>query len=324
MFKYKSFLILFISLLVSFCGCDRSNVQENKKKTSIVVTTVPLYDWAKSIVGSASNDVDITVLQDSGVDLHDYQPTAKDIIIIGKADIFIFVGGQSDNWVPNVLSQVKNTNRKNINALSLVKDMMHKNCHSKCNHHHDHHHDHDLHTLPDEHIWLSLRFAKKVCDEIAHSLIHVYPNEKDIFIANLEKYNAKLTKLDTSFSQYVSNAKNKSVIIADRFPFAHFFSDYGLTHFAAFEGCTAEADASFQTIMHLSQKLKTLNLPTIYTLEGGGDKIAKRIIEMSKQDKTAIKKLNSMQNTPLDKFTKLGGYIEIMKSNIAALKETIK
>jgi zinc transport system substrate-binding protein len=331
MVKRKSFHVLILGVLCLFCGCTpNDDVEKKEKKIEVVVTTIPLFDWTRSIVGSASNIVNITILQDSGIDLHDYQPTARDIINISKADIFIHIGGISDAWVPNVLSQTSNAKIRTINAYSLVKNDIKKECHGKCNHH-DHHHDHHHHdhtddhnASPDEHIWLSLRLAKKICPQIAATLSEAYPEDKEAFLKNAENYCAKLSELDKDFASYVSSAKYKDVIIADRFPFSHFFKDYGLTHFAAFEGCSAETDASFQTIMNLSKKLHEIHIPAVYTIDGGNEKFAKKIIEMSKRKNVSMRTLNSMQNTSLDKFNELGGYIGIMKSNIESLKETVK
>jgi zinc transport system substrate-binding protein len=324
----KKIHLAVLCALCFVCACDKKTTGFENNKIKVVVTTPPLYDWTSTIVGSLSNIVDITTLQVSGEDLHEYQPTARDIIDIGKADIFIHIGGVSDSWVEKTLDQIEKPDRKIISALSCVKGMIKKDCHCKCTHSNDSHtsnHDHkDAFDMPDEHIWLSLRFAQKICMEIATHLAGKSADHKETFLNNAKKYCLHLSELDESFLRHTSTAKNKTVIIADRFPFMHFFNDYKLSHFAAFEGCSAETDAGFQTIMRLSKNLNDLDTSFIYILEGGDERIAQKTIETAKKKDVAILRLNSLQNVPLKKLSSLGGYLEVMKKNIEELKKSVK
>jgi zinc transport system substrate-binding protein len=328
MLNFKTVATAAICIFCFLTGCGKATPNE-PKKTSVVVTTVPLCDWTRAIAGKNADDIEITVLQDSGGDLHDYRPSARDIVAIGKADLFVCIGGVSDAWVPGVLRQSENKKRKTASALELVKDSIAKECRGACSHRHgDHRHGHDSHACreetPDEHIWLSLRLAKKICMGIAAALAESRPDRKDAFLENAKAYCRELDAIDASFSKHAASATNKTILVADRFPFVHFTNDYGLGHFAAFEGCSAEIDASFHTVMALSKTLVELNLPAIYTIEGSDSKIAKRIVETSGRKETKILRLDSMQNVSLKEFDSLGGYTGIMKKNIEAIKSSVR
>jgi len=123
-------------------------------KTKVVATIFPEYDWVREIVGPKSKSVDVSLLLNNGVDLHSYQPTAKDIARISKADIFIYVGGESDGWVENVLKAADNKKLVAINLLEVLGDRVkaeeviegmeaeHHHEHGDDEHGHEDHHHH--------------------------------------------------------------------------------------------------------------------------------------------------------------------------------------
>ena len=96
--------------------------QEEDKKIKIVTTIFPEYDWVKEIVGDEISHVDLTMLLDNGVDLHSYQPTAEDIMKISDCDMFVYVGGESDEWVEDALKEAVNKDMQVINLLEVLKD----------------------------------------------------------------------------------------------------------------------------------------------------------------------------------------------------------
>jgi zinc transport system substrate-binding protein len=300
--------------LCLFTGCG--NNTSKGKNNDIVVTTFPLYDWTKNIVG----DVDtfsIKLLQDNGYDLHNYQPSAADIITVGKCRLFVHIGGISDEWVDGVLAQA-NRKPQIVNCLSLLNlcpsSHSHDHNHAPCSNHH--HNDNDN----DEHVWLSLRLAQKICNTIATELCKLDPANAEKYKENKNKYCKAMQSLDEDFVRFLKSSTQKTILIADQFPFIHFTEDYSLKHYAAFSGCSTESDASFKTITTLSGVLKELKLKAIFAIEGSDKKIANQIIQTSNCKETKILTLDSMQNTS----SKKDNYISIMSNNIEKIKFSLQ
>lgn len=143
---------------------------QGEKKLGIVCTTFPQYDWVRQILGDRVNDVDLTLLLDNGIDLHNYQPTAGDIIKIAQSDLFIYAGGESDGWVDDVLATAQNPSLKTVNLLASVEAKEEETVEGMQEEAHDHdEHDHDEIEY-DEHVWLSLRNAETLTQTIANTL----------------------------------------------------------------------------------------------------------------------------------------------------------
>lgn len=300
-------------------------------KTKIVTTIFPVYDWVREITKGKESEFDITLLVENGVDLHNYQVSVQDIAKISSTDIFIYIGGESDSWVKDVLKNVKNKNLVTINLLEELGDKakeeafvegMQEDEHEHHHHEHEHHdHEHDDDEIEyDEHIWLSLPNAVELTQKITNAICKKDAKNASSYQANLSSYTAQLKTLHTSFKKVVANAKNKTLIFGDRFPFRYFTDDYALTYFAAFQGCSAETEASFKTIVFLSQKLDELKLAYICKIENSSDKIAKTVIKNSKSKNAKILTFDSMQSVTKKDIKKGTTYITLMTKNFETLK----
>ncbi|WP_407428942.1 metal ABC transporter substrate-binding protein [Treponema sp.] len=303
------------------------------QKLKIVTTIFPEYDWVKEIVGENADNIELTLLLNNGVDLHSYSPSVKDIAKIAGSDIFIYVGGESDEWVEDVLKNAKNPDLKAINLLEvlgervkeeeIVEGMEHEHEH---NHHEsEHHHDeHEEEPEYDEHVWLSLRNAKILCGAICDALSEKDSANSSIYKANLLSYTKKLDALDSEYTKTVKTAGTKTLLFGDRFPFRYLVDDYGLTYYAAFAGCSAESEASFKTIAFLSEKVNELNLKSVCQIESGNGKIAKTVISNSKNKKAKVLTFDSMQSVTAKQIKKGADYLGIMEKNLSVLKEALR
>ncbi len=547
-------------LLALGCGsvfAKKAKAETNKLK--VVTTISPEYDWARQVIGEKADNVELTLLLDNGVDLHSYSPSVKDIAKIQDADIFVYVGGESDEWVDEVLKNVKKPNQKVINLLEILGDkvkaeeivegMQHEHHHhdehhhdhdgdhhDEHEHHHDehahgkevktfddhdvkdrslsdwtgewqspypfvldgsldeaweekaedgkktaaeykeyyktgyktdiasvsikgdkitykydngktvsakykyvgyfiqlwsggtkgamyrfertnkksdapkfieindhmiepakaehfhlrmsntsfdaiedpekywptffpasmsaheigehlsghaHHHDHDEHDEHhhdhdgdhhdehehhhdehhhhheeeeelDEHVWLSLKNAQILTSAIASALCEVDAKNAEVYKKNLASYNAKLDALDAKYVEAVKAASKNTLVFGDRFPFRYMVEDYNLKYFAAFTGCSAESEASFKTIVFLSEKVNELGLNTVCQIETGNGKIAKTVISNSKNKKAKILTFDSLQSTTAKQIKKGTTYLGAMEKNLEVLKEALK
>ena len=176
----------------------------------------------------------------------------------------------------------------------------------------------------DEHVWLSLKNAKLLCAEITDKLCILDADSSEDYKNNLAAYAEQLDKLDSDFQALVDSATVKTLVFGDRFPFRYFVDDYGLDYYAAFVGCSAESEASFETIMFLADKMNKLNVSTIFTIENSDQKIAKTIIENTNDKNQNIAVLNSLQSVTSQQIADSANYLAMMQENYNVLKNALQ
>jgi zinc transport system substrate-binding protein len=357
---------LFAASLSSLVACNSSEKAPEQSKLAIVTTIYPEYAWAKEILGSRADSVNLTLLMKNGVDLHSYKPTAQDIAKIASADMVIYVGGESDEWIKDALEASPKKGRSEINLMAALGDRVkaeegmqteheehhhgehaeehehhehkehaeehehheHKEHHEHHDEHaeeHHHHHDHEEEVENDEHVWLSLKNAEILVQKIAAELAKKDSAHATLYTENAKDYIVKIKALDNEYRTTVDGAARKTILFGDRFPFRYLVDDYGIKYYAAFVGCSAESEASFETIAFLAGKMDSLSLPAIFTIEKGNQKIARAILEASKSSKEAqVLTLNSMQSVTEQQIAEGFSYLSIMESNLEVLKQALK
>ena len=324
---------ILLALTTSVFAAKAKKSDKNNGKIKVVTTIFPEYDWVREILGEKSENVELTLLLGNGVDLHSYQPTIKDIAKISTSDIFIYVGGESDEWVDDVLANATNKNMKVINLMEVLGDKIKAEEFKEGmqaeeeEHEHEaeghHHHDEEEEEY-DEHVWLSLRNTKVICAEIANALCKKDSANAAAYKANLAAYSAQLDALDAKYTDVVKAGNKKTVLFGDRFPFRYLVDDYGLDYFAAFVGCSAETEASFETVIFLAKKVDELGLNAVLKIESGDGKIARTIIENSKNKKAKILILDSIQSTTAKQAASGTTYLKIMEENLNVLEKALK
>lgn len=291
-------------------------------KLKIVTTIFPEYDWVRQIAGDQISNMELTMLLDNGVDLHNYQPTADDIMKISDCDIFVYVGGESDEWVEDALKEAVNKDMQVINLLEVLGDSV--KTEEMVEGMQETEHDHEHEEEADEHVWLSLKNAQTLSNAIASALETADPANKETYAANAASYVEKLAALDTQYQEVVDIASQKTLLFGDRFPFRYLVDDYGLSYYAAFAGCSAESEASFETISFLAQKIDKLGLKNVLTIEKSDQKITKTIIENTRDKNQNILTLDSMQSTTSDDVANGTTYLSVMENNLSVLKEALQ
>ena len=337
MMKKTIAVIMSLILLLSCVPAGAACAEE--KEINVVTTIFPIYDWVREIVGDDAAHVKIDLLLDNGVDLHSYQPSAQDILAISTADVFIYVGGESDEWVEDVLASAMNPDLKAVNlvesmgddikAEEVVEGMEHEHEHDhedEEGHDHeeeDHDHEHEEEDEADEHVWLSLRCAEKLTRVIAEVLAGIDPDHAEHYQKNAAAYLEKLADLDARYTETVKNAAYKAILFGDRFPFRYLADDYGLTYYAAFSGCSAESEASFATIVFLAQKVDELKLPAVMTIEHPKTRIAETVVQNTATKDQKILAMDSMQGTTAADIQSGTTYLSVMEANLEVLKEAL-
>ena len=352
--KILCFLFAAILMASSLTACGETSAAGVKKdgKIQIVTTIFPEYDWVKNILGDNPGNTELTMLMDNGVDLHNFQPTAADILKISTCDLFIYVGGESDGWVEDALKEATNKDMVVINLLETLGDQVkeeeivegmeheHDHDHEDGDHDHedgdhdhededhdhedgDHHHgDHEEEEY-DEHVWLSLKRVQTICNGIESALCKLDGANSDAYKANNAAYQKKLGDLDAKYADAVKDASVKTVLFGDRFPFRYMMDDYGLQYYAAFAGCSAETEASFETILFLANKVNELKLPAILTIEGATHKIAQTVRDNTQAKDQKILAMNSLQSVTAKDVQDGVTYLSVMEENLNVLKEAL-
>ena len=493
--RFTAVIAASILLVTLLAGCRDSQPgadtgADSSERIRIVATIFPQYDWTRQIIGDNMDNFELILLQDTLVDLHSFQPSISDIVTISDSDLFIYVGGHSDDWVENVMRQATNPDMIVINMMDALGSAIryeefvegmehghdcahdhdhhhdhdcddddcdddhhhdhnhdhdcddydceddhnhasrlvhvsghvyisrlvsaysdddyecccdydyyylcccdydyypceydwvyeyepcccdygyyyecccdyyyahyynHDHDHSLDSHYHDHDHDHDCdhdydcdhdhdhdcddhehghhhhhhhghhhhHDIYDEHVWLSLRNAIIISHAIADALSELDPDNADDFRQNLAAYTAQLSALDVDFQRMVNAAPNNTLLFADRFPFLYLVADYGINYYAAFPGCSAEAEASFSTIVFLTQRVNELGLHTIMVTESADKSIARTIINNSENRNQQILVLDSLQSVTAGNVRDGITYLDVMRSNLYVLQEAL-
>ena len=291
-----------------------------EEKIRIVTTIFPEYDWVREILGDKADSAEITMLLDNGVDLHSYQPTADDLIKLSDCDLFVYVGGESDGWVDDALKNATNKNRKVINLLEILGDSVKEE--ETVEGMQEEEEDQEEKEY-DEHVWLSLKNAKTLVGAISAALQEIDPDNKDTYAANADAYGQKLSALDAEYQKAVSAGTYKTLLFGDRFPFRYLVDDYGLSYYAAFAGCSAESEASFETVSFLARKVDEGKLPCVLTIEGKNHKIAETIVQNTAGKNQKILTMDSMQSTTSQDVARGTTYLSLMAKNLDVLKEAL-
>lgn len=333
----KKIIAAATALLVAagmFTGCgasEKPTAQGDKLK--IVTTIFPEYDWTREILGDQSERTEVTMLLDNGVDLHSYQPTADDLIKIAECDLFIYVGGESDGWVESALASTSNPDRAVINLIDTLGDsvkleeVVEGMQETEHDHEEDEDHAHDVdeqEAETDEHVWLSLGNAQAVCQKIAEKLGEIDPEHEQAYTQNALAYIDQLAALDAKYQAAVDAANNKTLVFGDRFPFRYLTEDYGLDYYAAFVGCSAETEASFETIRFLAEKTDALGLSHVLTIENPKHKIAETVVANTSSKNQQVLSMDSMQSVTSKDVAAGATYLSIMEHNLDVLTQALQ
>lgn len=308
--RIVSFTLMLFVVVLSLCGC--TNSVKDFSKTKIVVTSFAAYDWLVEILGNRAENFNICYLLDSGADMHSYQPSVDDMADIKDCDFLILVGGESEEWI---IDSIENSENHNIilNFSELLCDNM------KFEEHIEGMQDHEEEESEyDEHVWLSLKNAKRICEAICQFICEIDGENSGYYELNLSNYVDSLESLDMKYRDAISSSQIDTLIFADRFPFRYLTEDYGLKYYAAFAGCSAESEASFDTLIFLCDKADEVGAGAVIELEKSNDRIARTIAGNIKNE-VEIVTMDSMQSVSCSDIKNGAKYINIMKENLNAV-----
>ncbi len=311
-----------IGMVVLGAGCGKA--AKSSGKLQVVCTIFPEYDWVRELTAGVDG-IEVTMLVKNGTDLHNYQPSVQDIAAISSANVFCYVGGVSDAWAADVLQTAANDT---IQTVSLVEaaDADEEVIVEGMQEEHDHDHDDGTENYTavevDEHVWLSLERAVQCCQAIRDALVKADPVHAQQYKQNCEAYTAELNALDEKYETMTEHGVRDVIVVPDRFPFRYLADDYDLTYYAAFPGCSAETEASFETIAFLAEKVQSLQLPCVLVTETSDQSLAKTVLKNANSD-GEIYTLHAMQSVSQQQVEEGVTYLSIMEQNLTVLQEAL-
>ena len=308
---YTILIAISMAFLTVLCSCGA----KNNSKLKVVGIIFPEYDWVREITKDVDN-IDLTLVVDKTIDLHSFQPSMDDIVAITSANLLIYSGGESEEWIIDALESKRNDSMVVLNLLEILGD------NARLEETIEGMESSEEELEYDEHVWLSLKNASLFVNSIKDALISLDSNNKDKYIANANSYIEKLNKLDSEYKAVIQEGNTKTLLFGDRFPFLYFVKDYGLSYYAAFKGCSAQSEASFETIVYLAKKVDELNLSVILTIEGNNSSIAETIKNNTRDKNQKILALNSIQSISLD-LASTASYLKIMEENLSIIQEAV-
>ena len=304
------------------------------KKYSIVSTSFPGYDFARAVVGN-NTDVSVKMLLKPGAESHSYEPTPQDITAIKNSNLFLYVGGDSDEWVKKVISEIDPKKTKVMKLVDLVKTKNEEVVEGMQDDDHDHDHDHDdkydhdhkghdheheEEAEVDEHVWTSLKNAKEITEKILKAVASFDQGDEKKLSENAKKYTEKISEIDTKIATMVKEAKRKEIIVGDRFPLRYFVDEYGLKYYAAFPGCSEQTEANVKTVSFLVKKIKEDKIPVVLKIELSNGLIAETL---SKETGAKVMEIQSAHNISEKDFEARVTYVDLMERNFEVLKEAL-
>ena len=302
--------ILVIIGIVLLTGCNRDENDTNK--LVIRATNFPGYDFARAIVEDNAN---IKMLLKPGSEMHDFEPTPQDIKDIKNSDIFIYVGGESDEWIDDVLEDINTDKTKVIKLMDLVNVVEEEQVEGM-----EEEEESEEEVEYDEHVWTSPMNAITIINKLKEAIIELDQNNKELYEKNANNYVDKLLEIDSQIKEVVANAKRKELIFGDRFPLRYFVDEYNLSYYAAFPGCSEQTEASAKTLTFLINKVKEDHIPVVFHIELSSGKIANAI---SSETGSKVLEFKSAHNISQKDFESGITYIDIMNDNIKVLKEAL-
>lgn len=332
---------LFLGCFIAACaGMDsvRDGKTFEEGKINIVCTTFSQYDWTREVIKGREEQIQLTYLFRDGADLHSFQPTADDMIQVASADLLIYIGGENDGWLLDASKEATNPNQVKLSMLEFLEEELKEEelvegmegyeegghpleaCSTPNGEEHSHEHEGEY----DEHIWLSLSNAELITKEIASILSVLDPEGKSVYDSNAKRYCNELEELKENYQTMLATCELDTILVGDRFPYLYLTEEFGIKYYAAFTGCSAESEASFETVTFLAGKLNELGIDTVLILENSDGEIAKTIIRNSENKNQEIAVLNSIQSVKAADVAEGATYLKIMEENRQVLGRALK
>lgn len=302
----KKIISIFLLFVVTFAFCSCGEVERSTGKISVVTTIFPYYDFARSV---SKGTCDVDMLLKPGSDVHSFEPTPSDILKIRNADLFVYNGGESDEWVDSILESLGDTDKPVVMKMTdYVRPLTEMDA------------DHHAEDEEDEHIWTSLDNAKTLVSKISDEVSKLDSKNKSIYHRNGLDYIEKISKVQSEIENTVNSSKSKKIVVGDRFPLLYFATEFSLDWECAFPGCSTETEPSLDRLSKLTDTIEKDKIKTILKLEMSENKVADTLAD---ETNTKVRTFYSAESVSKEDFANNVTYVDLMERNNNALKEAL-
>lgn len=302
----KKIISIFLLFVVTFAFCSCGEVERSTGKISVVTTIFPYYDFARSV---SKGTCDVDMLLKPGSDVHSFEPTPSDILKIRNADLFIYNGGESDEWVESILESLGDSDKPVVMKMTdYVKPLTEMDA------------DHHAEDEEDEHIWTSLDNAKTLVSKISDEVSKLDQKNKSVYSKNSSDYIEKISKVQGEIENTVNSSKSKKIVVGDRFPLLYFATEFSLDWECAFPGCSTETEPSLDRLSKLTDTIEKDKIKTILKLEMSENKVADTLAD---ETNTKVRTFYSAESVSKEDFANNVTYVDLMERNNNALKEAL-
>ena len=302
----KKIISIFLLFVVTFAFCSCGEVERSTGKISVVTTIFPYYDFAR---GVSKGTCDVDMLLKPGSDVHSFEPTPSDILKIKNADLFIYNGGESDEWVDSILESLGDTDKPVVMKMTdYVKPLTEMDA------------DHHAEDEEDEHIWTSLDNAKTLVSKISDEVSKLDQKHKTVYNKNGLDYIEKISKVQSEIENTVNSSESKKIVVGDRFPLLYFATEFSLDWECAFPGCSTETEPSLDRLSKLTDTIEKDKIKTILKLEMSENKVADTLAD---ETNTKVRTFYSAESVSKEDFANNVTYVDLMERNNNALKEAL-
>lgn len=302
----KKIISIFLLFVVTFAFCSCGEVERSTGKISVVTTIFPYYDFARSV---SKGTCDVDMLLKPGSDVHSFEPTPSDILKIRNADLFIYNGGECDEWVDSILESLGDTDKPVVMKMTdYVKPLTEMDA------------DHHAEDEEDEHIWTSLDNAKTLVSKISDEVSKLDQKHKTVYNKNSLDYIEKISKVRSEIENTVNSSKSKKIVVGDRFPLLYFATEFSLDWECAFPGCSTETEPSLDRLSKLTDTIEKDKIKTILKLEMSENKVADTLAD---ETNTKVRTFYSAESVSKEDFANNITYVDLMERNNNALKEAL-
>ena len=345
-YRFAISICLIVTLIAITTGCNIGKYANLDSSKPLIVTTLfPQYDFARQLV---KDKAEVVLLLSPGVESHDFEPTPSDIILINKADLFIYTGDEMEPWVAKILDSIDNDELTILDVSEGVETI----CEEE-NHEHNHvyeenqEHDEESHIEDehlednhndniilesdehaghnhshgaDPHIWTSPVNAMKMVENIEKALVEIDSENASFYETNAHEYIHSLEELDSQFRQVVKESTSKTIYFGGRFAMSYFAHEYGLNYVAAFDSCQAESEPSARLIVKIIDLMKAENVNYIFHEEMTDPKAARIIAEEIGGEALL---LHSCHNVSKAEMADGVTYLSLMERNVENLRKAL-
>ena len=302
----KKIISIFLLFVVTFAFCSCGEVERSTGKISVVTTIFPYYDFARSV---SKGTCDVDMLLKPGSEVHSFEPTPSDILKIRNADLFIYNGGESDEWVDSILESLGDSDKPVVMKMTdYVKPLTEMDA------------DHHAEDEEDEHIWTSLDNAKTLVSKISDEVSKLDQKHKTVYNKNGLDYIEKISKVQSEIENTVNSSESKKIVVGDRFPLLYFATEFSLDWECAFPGCSTETEPSLDRLSKLTDTIEKDKIKTILKLEMSENKVAATLAD---ETNTKVRTFYSAESVSKEDFANNITYVDLMERNNNALKEAL-